>query len=189
MNLSYRMKIALLVVCGTLLQSGKADADERKSEAAAVSLQAGTWKDVQKIVSSSSGKIVVVDVWSTSCLPCMKEFPGLVSLHREFPDDVVCISFNVDYVGIRNKPAEFYRNRVAGFLEKQQAGFSNILCTEESDAFFAAENLSSIPAVYVYGRDGKLAKRFDDTLLEDGKEEAFTYSADVTPMVRKLVKQ
>lgn len=188
MKLLCKTTIALLVLYGIVLQAEVTDADEQKPAAAAVQLQAGTWKDVQRIVSKSSGKIVVVDVWSTSCLPCMKEFPGLVSLHREFPDDVVCISFNVDYVGIRTKPAEYYRRRVTEFLEKQQAGFSNFLCTEESDAFFAAENLSSIPAVYVYGRDGKLARRFDDTLFEDGKEEAFTYAADVTPMVRKLVK-
>lgn len=162
-----------------------ASADEPAKSA--VKLTAGTWKDIESLVAKNRGRIVVVDVWSTSCAPCMEEFPGLVKLHQEHGKDVVCISFNVDYVGIPNKPADFYRPRVEKFLNKQQASFTNLLCTQESDAFFAARELSSIPAVYVYGRDGKLAKRFDESLLEDGRELAFTYEADILPFVKKLL--
>jgi hypothetical protein len=56
-----------------------------------------------------------------------------------------------------------------------------------SDKFFADQELSSIPAVYVFGKDGKLAKRFDDSLLQEGREEAFTYEADITPFVKGLL--
>jgi len=156
--------------------------------AAAVELTAGTWKDVEPLVARHRGKVVVIDVWSTSCAPCMEEFPGLVKLHQEHGRDVVCISFNVDYAGIPNKPAEYYRPRVETFLKKQKATFVNLLSTQDSDAFFAARELSSIPAVYVYGRDGQLAKRFDDSLLQEGREEAFTYATDIAPFVRKLVQ-
>jgi thiol-disulfide isomerase/thioredoxin len=153
--------------------------------AAAIELQPGTWKDVTALVAKHKGKIVVVDVWSTSCAPCMQEFPGLVKLQQDHPEQVVCISFNVDYVGIRNKPADFYRPKVEAFLKKQQAQFVNILCTDESDKFFAEQELSSIPAVYVFGADGKLAKRFDESLLQEGREEAFTYAADIAPFVKQ----
>lgn len=156
--------------------------------AASVDLTAGTWKDVEALVAKHRGKVVVIDVWSTSCAPCMQEFPGLVKLHQKHGRDVVCISFNVDYAGIPNKPADFYRPRVETFLKKQQATFVNLLSTQDSDAFFAARELSSIPAVYVYGRDGQLAKRFDDSLLQEGREEAFTYAADIAPFVKKLVQ-
>ncbi|MEY3459047.1 MAG: hypothetical protein RL215_2204 [Planctomycetota bacterium] len=160
---------------------------DEKAPAVAVELQAGTWKDVEALIAKHRGKLVVVDVWSTSCAPCMEEFPGLVKLHREHGREVICVSFNVDYVGIPSKPAEFYRPRVETFLKKQGASFVNLLSTQESDAFFASQELSSIPAVYVFGRDGKLAKRFDESLLQDGEEEAFTYEADVLPFVKKLL--
>jgi hypothetical protein len=45
--------------------------------------------------------------------------------------------------------------------------------------------LASIPAVYVFGRDGKLAKRFDNEQAEK-EEDAFTY-ADVIKLVDKLL--
>ena len=177
----------LLCTAGSHFPLAGATTDE-KSDAVQVELTAGTWKDVETLVAKHRGKVVVVDVWSTSCAPCMQEFPGLVKLHQEHQKDVICVSFNVDYVGIPNKPADFYRPRVETFLKKQKATFVNLLSTQDSDAFFAARELSSIPAVYVYGRDGQLAKRFDESLLQDGEEEAFTYAADVTPFVKKLIE-
>lgn len=183
------------LVCATVLLSccviSPASAGDEKAgakpaaAAGAVELQPGTWKDVKALVAKHKGKIVVVDVWSTSCAPCMQEFPGLVKLQQDNPERVVCVSFNVDYVGIKSKPADFYRPRVEAFLKKQQAEFVNFLCTDESDKFFAEQELSSIPAVYVFGTDGGLAKRFDESLLQEGREEAFTYAADIVPYVKQ----
>jgi thiol-disulfide isomerase/thioredoxin len=178
---------AVLLSCGLTVSvvAGDEKPAAQPATAASVELQPGTWKDITTLVAKNKGKIVVVDVWSTSCAPCMQEFPGLVRLQQAHPEKVVCISFNVDYVGIKNKPADFYRPKVEAFLKKQQAQFVNILCTEESDKFFADQELSSIPAVYVYGTDGKLAKRFDESLLQEGREEAFTYEADIVPFVKQ----
>lgn len=183
--------LAGVCLCGIGVSGPRAAvvSDEVSPADVQVELTAGTWKDVETLVAKHRGRIVVVDVWSTSCAPCMEEFPGLVKLHEEHGRDVICISFNVDYVGIPNKPAEFYRPRVETFLKKQKATFANLLSTQDSDAFFAARELSSIPAVYVYGRDGQLAKRFDESLLQEGKEEAFTYAADITPFVKKLLQE
>jgi len=178
---------AVLLSCALTVSvvAGDEKPAAQPATAATVELQPGTWKDITTLVAKNKGKIVVVDVWSTSCAPCMQEFPGLVRLQQAHPEKVVCISFNVDYVGIKNKPADFYRPKVEAFLKKQQAQFVNILCTEESDKFFADQELSSIPAVYVYGTDGKLAKRFDESLLQEGREEAFTYEADIVPFVKQ----
>lgn len=161
-----------------------AQTDEEK-----IRLTAGTWDSVLEQVKANKGRIVVVDIWSTSCLPCMTEFPNLVELQKCYGDKIACISFNVDYVGIKSKPAEFYRERVEAFLTKQKAMCSNVLCTVESDKIFEKLELSSIPAVYVFDAEGKEVRRFDDSLLEDGEEEAFTYKADINPFVKGLIDQ
>jgi thiol-disulfide isomerase/thioredoxin len=153
-----------------------------------VRLTAGTWKDVEALVAKNAGRIVVVDIWSTSCLPCMIEFPHLVEMHQKHGEKVVCISFNVDYVGIKSKPATTYVKKVEEFLQKHKATCTNILSSMPSDEVFQSLELSSIPAAYVYGTDGKLIKRFDDSLLVDGKDEAFTYQDDINPLVEKLLQ-
>lgn len=153
-----------------------------------VKLTAGTWQDVEALVAKNAGRIVVVDIWSTSCLPCMTEFPHLVELQRKHGEKVVCISFNVDYVGIKSRPATMYEKKVNDFLQKHNAVCTNILSTMPSDDVFQSLELSSIPAAYIYGTDGNLLKRFDDSLLVDGKEEAFTYKEDIIPFVEGLLQ-
>jgi thiamine biosynthesis protein ThiC len=50
-------------------------------------------------VARQRGKVVVLDCWSTSCPPCVKEFPGLVRLAAAHPDRVACLSLALDYDG------------------------------------------------------------------------------------------
>ncbi|MEQ9410191.1 MAG: TlpA disulfide reductase family protein [Fuerstiella sp.] len=165
-----------------------ADEPSEKPEVT-VTLLDGTWADARRYIAEQKGKVVVVvDFWSTSCLPCMTEFPNLVKLKDKYGDKVVRVSFNLDYAGIKSKPPSYYRPRVEKFLTLRKADFRNYLCTVDALDFFDEMDLNSIPAVFVYGRDGSLAKRFDDSLLEPGEEEAFTYEADIFPFLDKLVK-
>jgi len=192
-------RILILIHAFTVLfayssATGRATADDSTvAEASKVAdpnvrLTAGTWKDVEALVAANEGKLVVVDIWSTSCLPCISEFPHLVEMHKTHGDKVVCVSFNVDYIGIKARPVAAYEKKVTEFLQKQEATCTNFLSAMPSDEVFQLLELSSIPAVYVYGTDGKLLKRFDDSLFVDGKEEAFTYKDDINPFVEELLK-
>jgi thiol-disulfide isomerase/thioredoxin len=143
-------------------------------------LTVADWAAVQKLVAAHQGQVVVVDVWSTSCQPCMAEFPQLVKLHRELGPSVACISVSADYDGIPSKPPESYRGRVLEFLTQQRATFENVLC---SDYVYDVLGIGSIPAVYVYDRSGQQVKVFADPA--DGQE--FTYEKDIRPFVQSLL--
>ncbi|MGE5194010.1 MAG: TlpA disulfide reductase family protein [Deltaproteobacteria bacterium] len=152
-----------------------------------VSLEVASWEQTQKLVAAHKGKIVVLDAWSTSCQPCMKEFPNLVKLHQKYGrTGVTCMSLSCDYQGIKNKPPEYYRERVVRFLEKQGAAFQNLLASDPAEELYEKMELASIPAVFVYGRDGKLVKRFDNEQAKT-EEDNFTYD-DVIKLVEELLK-
>ena len=157
------------------------------SPSATVSLDVKNWDETLELVAKHNGKIVVLDLWSTSCDPCMVEFPHLVELHKRHGGKLVCMSASCDYAGIKSKPPESYRERVLEFLTKQNAEFANVLLNVESDVLFEKIDLASIPAVYVFGRDGKVAKRFDNDNAKPGED--FTYLKDVVPFVEKLVEE
>ena len=70
-------------------------------------VQYGTWQEIEKFVTST-GKITVVDLWSLSCEPCLKEFPGLVRLHQEHGETITCVGVDLDYVGRKTRPPEYY---------------------------------------------------------------------------------
>ena len=48
-----------------------------------VTLDIKSWDETLELVAQHKGKVVVLDVWSTSCEPCMAEFPHLVELHKQ----------------------------------------------------------------------------------------------------------
>ena len=169
--------------------SGAVTADESAAASLPVVLETGNWEDVQAHVAESAGKIVVVDLWSTSCIPCIKELPRLGQLQRDRSENVVCISLSVDYIGLKSRPAESYRERVQKTLERCDVRGRNFLCTTDSDMVFRKLDLPSIPAVYVYGADGQLVQRFDASSLKEGssQEEPFSYNADILPLVNQLI--
>lgn len=145
----------------------------------AVEVKIIDWKKTEELIASHKGKVVVVDMWSLSCDPCRKEFPNLVKLHNERKDKVACISVSTDYAGIKSKPPEFYKAKVLEFLTEQKATFENVLCSVDSETLFDQLSLASIPAVYVYGKDGKLVKRFAG--------EEVHYDKEVVPLVEELL--
>ncbi|WP_040352948.1 TlpA disulfide reductase family protein [Blastopirellula marina] len=141
---------------------------------------------IRMLIESQRGKIVVVDYWSTSCPPCLKEFPGLVDLDRQYAEQgVVCISVSLDFIGGKNQTAEASIPRVQAVLEKFGATFDNVLAGDDTDTMLEKLKLGAPPAVYVYARDGSLAKRFDNAGATS-EEEAFTYT-DVENLVVELL--
>lgn len=142
---------------------------------------------VQRLIEQHRGKIVVMDVWSTTCPTCIKEFPGLVKLHRKHPSsDLACISLSLDYVGAKTEPAESYRERVLEFLRSREASFDNVLATESTDDMLDKLELGAPPGVFVYGRDGKLVKRFEGSDAEEESAPPAYHAVDA--LVAELIK-
>lgn len=155
----------------------------------AVELKELSWDQLQEVVARHKGKVVVVDIWSTSCEPCLREFPHLVALQQRHTADVVCISFDCDYIGAKNKAVGYYRERVLKQLTSQHAEkLINGMSTVAADELFQQLDIDSIPAVYVYDRTGKLSKRFDNRTPASDSEEGISYEKQIDPLVADLVK-
>ncbi len=157
-----------------------------RTEQQPISLEVKSWDETQQLVAAQKGKVVVLDLWSTWCVPCVREFPKLIELHRAHAPDVVCIAFNMDYSGAASETPDSFREPVNQFLTKHGATFLNVISSDAADDVFRRLKLGSIPAVLVYGRDGRLAKRFDndDALYGD---EGFTYEKQIVPLIEQLL--
>lgn len=136
-------------------------------------------------VARHRGTVVVLDCWSTSCPPCVREFPKLVALAAAHPADVACLSLAFDYDGIGTPddavPA------VREFLASVAAqDVHNMLSREEADVMYRKLDMTSVPAVFVWAADGTLAARFDDDTADTTLGRPFTYE-DVAVKVRELL--
>jgi thiol-disulfide isomerase/thioredoxin len=148
-----------------------------------VELLVTDWAGVEGLIADHAGKVVIVDLWSTSCIPCRREFPHLVELHRDPGDRVACISVSTDYDGIPSRPVESYRPAVLEFLTSQQATFQNVLASVPAEKLFDQLKIGSIPTVFVYDQKGQRVRTFAEPI--EGQE--FTYAANIRPSVEALL--
>ena len=108
---------------------------------------------LQKLISQRNGRILLINVWATWCIPCREEFPDLVRLTTTFQDrpvDVVAIS--ADY------PDEI-DSKVIPFLQSQQVNFpvyvQNFERQEDFINFLNREWSGALPASFIYSISGE----------------------------------
>jgi thiol-disulfide isomerase/thioredoxin len=146
---------ALLLVCA-IPPAGGTDARETvDADAPAVQLiDAAGFKDA---LAQLRGRVVIVNLWATWCVPCLKEVPELVRLAAELKDDgVTLIGVAMDDPADRlTLVAPFHRKYFPAFSTWQRA---------ESDMDTLVSVMDPrwnevLPTTYLIGRDGKVAER------------------------------
>lgn len=58
--------------------------------------QARTLEGKEFSLESVSGKVVLVNFWASWCAPCIDEFPSMLKLLGEFPNDMVLVAISRD---------------------------------------------------------------------------------------------
>jgi thiol-disulfide isomerase/thioredoxin len=140
---------------------------------------------LERLIASHRGDVVVMDVWSTACPPCIHDFPRFVKLFEQYhAKGLASISLSLDYEGI-GRP-EDQAPRVLDFLRRQHATFDNVLASEDSDSMYKKLGIPSVPAVFVYDRTGKLLTRLQEA--EDNPKEKPLYDR-VEQLTGKLLSK
>jgi thiol-disulfide isomerase/thioredoxin len=154
---------AMAMVLGlAFVASGRAD-----ESAGAVKLERLKWAEFQKRMVNPGVKYTIVDAWSTTCAPCKENFPHVLEMHRKYgPKGLAVVSLALDDPTDKAAVAEAER-----FLKEKKATFTNILLDENFGDGFDKLNINAIPAVFLFGPDGKEVKRF----TMDDPNNQFTY--------------
>jgi thiol-disulfide isomerase/thioredoxin len=168
------MKTLLLVAVALLssvavLVVAKAGLAEDASATSAVKLERLSWKQLQDRLSANKEiKFTLVDAWSTTCGPCKENFPHLVEMYHKYAGKgLAVISLSLDDPTDKAAVAEAEK-----FLKEKNAQFTNVLLDETFGEGFEKLNINTIPAVFVFGPDGKEIKRF----TMDDPNNQFTYA-------------
>ncbi len=165
-------------------EEANSSGDAAQAEPTKISTRIMTWSDIEQFLKSHPGKIVVADVWSTSCIPCMRELPHLFELQQKHPDSIVAVSINIDFAGLPDDPPQNAQKKAESFLQQHAAAADSIhlvSSTEDAKVYELAE-IPSVPAVLVFNNQGKLVKKFGI----EGEE--FSYAKTITPFVESLLQ-
>lgn len=107
------------------------------------SVPKGGVMELREIIDQSTGKVLIVNFWATWCSPCIKEFPGLMSLRKDFPEEKLhIVGISVDY---DVRPVEI-------FIKQKQVNFPIFL---DDGSISSMMRIKNIPRTLIYDQSGK----------------------------------
>lgn len=172
--------VVMLAGCGQQTSETTEELASASSESSSIDLVPMTLDQWYAEIAGFEGKVVVSDMWATWCIPCIERFPHMVGLSHRYADrGVQFISTSLD------DPTDDLAIAYAReFLVEQQAEFPNYLINENVTDTFERLDLMTIPAVFIYGRDGELRYR----LTADDPNNQFT-DQDVEDAIEGLLAE
>ena len=157
------LALAILIIPGNAPGAGEPTPDGVKL----VSLKYNAFQAKLASAHKDKYKYTLVDAWASNCGPCKENFPHLIELNAKYgPKGLQVISLSLDDTS-NTKDVEAARD----FLTKKKATFLNVLLDEDFGVGYEKLNINAIPAVFLFGPDGKEVKRFT---MDDANNQ-FTY--------------
>ncbi len=131
--------------------------------------------DIDSLFSRLKGKAALVNIWATWCAPCVKEFPDLIKLYRNYSD----AGFELIFISVDEK--EDKDSKLPEFLKKQGVDFvtyyNEFKKPEEIIDYFDKTWGGEIPATYIYNKDGEAVKKYI------GKQKYETFETEIKSLL------
>jgi len=140
----------------------------KMSQAKDDSIRKITQKELNAIIQSNKGKVVIVDLWATWCPPCVKEIPGFISLYKKYEDhelEIIGIAF--DEKGSKTVPP---------FVSKMGINYPVYLAGKGIDSTY---NLRAFPTTIIYDKAGNLTSRHVGYLPKK------TFDNEISELIKK----
>lgn len=134
---------AILIVSSTISYAG--DAVKRINLA-----------ELNTLLESNKGKVVVLNLWATWCPPCRKEMPGFINLYKKYKDkglEVIGVAFD-----------ENGEEVVLPFIKSLGVNYPIYL---NGGDIGPAYDLQAYPTTIIYGKDGKSVNKHLGYLSEE----------------------
>ncbi len=106
-------------------------------------------KEIAKL-SDYKGKVIILNLWATWCVPCGMEMPSMEKLHKRFAEnDFVMIALNVEN--------NITKDKITKYLNKHNYTFM-----VAHDTFYEGQQnyfTGSTPITYIIGKDFNIKGR------------------------------
>ena len=157
-----------------------------------VDLKVVNYEGLCDLVRANKGKVILLDFWATTCIPCKQSFPYTVEMHKNYADKgLVVISVATDPLkDTHNDPDNFKdpRPRILTFLRDQKATITNVVLDEPVEVLKGKLRIEMIPCLYVFNREGRWSQFIGDNLKTDEKKRPYQVEEYVKQLLAQQVK-
>jgi Peroxiredoxin len=103
----------------------------------------------EKSLADYRGRVVLINVWATWCLPCRQEMPSIEKLYNEFhPRGLDVVAISVDEPGNAQGVRDF----------AHELGLTFTILYDPKNAITGEYDLKGYPTTIVVARDGTIRK-------------------------------
>jgi thiol-disulfide isomerase/thioredoxin len=111
--------------------------------------------ELDSLIENREGKLLLINIWATWCIPCREEFPDLVELSQRYQNELDLVAISVDFT-------EDIEAKIKPFLINNKVEFHVYLNGFKKDDqlinYFSEEWNGAIPATFIYDKKGKQVK-------------------------------
>lgn len=144
------------MLCGVLGAAAGATSRADAAAAAGIPARPVVAAELRSILEAERGRVVVLAVWATWCVPCLREIPELLALQSSLNHaGVRLIGVAVDEPAGSGQVEEFRRRHFPAFLTYARAG-------PEIDELVSVVDPAwneLVPTTYVLDREGRVIER------------------------------
>ena len=135
------------------------------------------------LINANKGKVILVDFWNDSCLPCKRAFPHMVELYKKYASKgLVVISVSTD--DLHDEDRKDPEANILKFLQAKNAIFTNVVLDESTEFLKDKLRIYSIPRLYVFNREGQWQMLYGDRLTNEKNEVRHD---EIETLVKKLL--
>lgn len=142
----------LVLSCGTDGKNGQNHKDIRDVDQKYLLVRTIDEKGLDSLLNNRHGKILLINIWATWCIPCREEFPDLVRLVDNYKHE------KVDIIGISADYPDEIETKVIPFLKAQRVNFVNFIQNfAKQEDFINKLNKDwrgALPTTFVYDTSG-----------------------------------
>jgi thiol-disulfide isomerase/thioredoxin len=106
-------------------------------------------------LSDFRGQVLLVNYWSSSCLPCRAELARLQQIYQEYR------LRGLEVVAVNSGET---RAAIDSFLDRQRIPLTFAIAMDPQQQAGQAQGVSGVPVTILYGMDGSVVRRFTGML-------------------------
>jgi thiol-disulfide isomerase/thioredoxin len=141
----------------------------RSGDAQPLALRGVDYAGLIQFIEDQKGRPVVLDIWSTSCDPCVRELPNLAKLYDDYRErGVVCASLNIDFTGAEGTTPDEAQARARQVLEALGVHVDNLYSLVSDKELYRTElfktnQIYAIRAILLFDQSGTVVGRFGES--------------------------
>ena len=159
-------RFVFLSLCSAILSFNLIGADAPKAAKAIET--AAKVDDLLGALKHTGAKVILLNVWSTQCTPCLAEMPTLVRAALKFKNNV-----DVAFMGLilsgENETQKAALESAAEVVKLKQVTYQNMLWTGKGEALLDRFNIIGTPYIVFISGEGKV---LGDIELPEDQEKA-----------------